>query len=340
MKNRLLLSALLSFASFAAIGAVHVERTYDGKSVTPITLPPKQIVRVPLGTFGVSDKLVVLVDATNAIYKDVTACIYTNEEAAKTYQAGKGCQLGVQKGIAPFKIIAEPFKEESQAWLVLDNSFANVISKKLNIHTIYQKQLSDAEVAQLKAPLENIHSKMTTTFRDSDFNLSLKPCGQQNAFSETKTADITVCQELFTDLVAKKNVGALLGIILHEYGHSLLNRWGEPGSKEEDMADQFAAALLLKGGDDGRQLLMQWVKWWEQRNSVAEAQHALKNGDTHSLSIQRARNLTNIALYPEDFMRRWNKMLYRHMTEAELDRVLAKPSKTDDLDLAMQAKGR
>jgi hypothetical protein len=98
--------------------------------------------------------------------------------------------------------------------------------------------------------------------------------------------------------------------------------------------------LLLKGGDDGRQLLMQWVKWWEQQNSTVEVQNALKFGDTHSLSIQRARNLTNIALYPEDFMRRWNKMFYRHMTPAELDRVIAKPSKTDDVDLAKQAKAQ
>ncbi len=144
--------------------------------------------------------------------------------------------------------------------------------------------------------------------------------------------------ELYTDLVGKKNIGALLGIILHEYGHSLLNRWGEPGAGEEDMADQFAAALLLKGGDEGRQLLMQWVEWWEQQDSVAEANHALMNGDTHSLSIQRARNLKNYAMYPEDFTRRWNKMMYRHMTVSELDKVIAKPSKTDDLDLAKQAK--
>jgi hypothetical protein len=281
----------------------------------------------------------VLVATTNTAYKDITACLFTNEAAAKSYQTGDAC-MGHKKANAPFNIVAEPFVEDSQVWLVLDNGFANVIAKKLNVVVAFQKEWSDADVTMLRAELEKIHSRITATFKDSDFDLSLKSCGQQNAFSEKRTASITICQEMFADLAAKKNVGAMAGVMLHEYGHSLLNRWGEPGASEEDMADQFAAAMLLKGGDDGRQLLVQWIKFWEQHDSVAEANYVLKNGDTHSLSIQRARNLNQILIYPEDFIRRWNKMLYRHMTTAELDRVIQRPSKTDDLDLAKQARLR
>lgn len=332
-----LLAVVLAIASLGAVGAVNVERTLDGKKVSNLSLPPKQIVRVSLGTFGAGDKLAVIIQAENAVYKDITACLFTSEAQAMSYKAEMGCSNGVQKGHMPIQLGTE-FKENSSAYLVLDNSFANVITKKLTYVTVFQKQLSDSDVAKLKTPLEKIHNKISKTFKNSDFDLSLKHCGQQNAFSEIKNANITVCQELYMDLVAKQNIGALVGIILHEYGHSLLNRWGEPGSSEEDMADQFAAALLLKDGDSGRQLLMQWVEFWKQRDSTAEANHALRNGDAHSLSIQRARNLTNIALYPEDFLRRWNKMFYRHMTIEELDRVIAKPSKTDDVDLAKQAR--
>lgn len=328
---------VLAIVSAETVGEVNVDRTVEGKKIQNISIPPKQFFRIPLGDFGAGDKLAVVIQAENAVYRDITACLFTSAAEAMSYRAGAGCVNGVQKGLAPVTLVQE-FKESSSVHLVLDNSFANVITKKLNYVVVFEKQLSDSEVEKLKTTLASIHNQINRTFKNSDFDLSLKPCGQQNAFSEIKTANITVCQELFMDLVAKQNFGALIGIILHEYGHSLLNRWGEPGSSEEDMADQFAAALLLKGGDSGRQLLMQWVEYWKQRNSTAEANHALRNGDTHSLSIQRARNLTNIALYPEDFMRRWNKMFYRHMTAEELDRVLAKPAKTDDVDLAKLAR--
>jgi hypothetical protein len=142
---------------------------------------------------------------------------------------------------------------------------------------------------------------------------------------------------MFHELALTRNRGAFIAILLHEYGHSLLNKWGEPGSSEEDMADQFATAMLLRAGDNGRQLLQEWISYWTARDSRAEAVVQLQRGDTHTLSIQRARNIQAAINFPGDFVRRWNKMLYRHMTKDALGKIVAKPSKADDIDLAQEA---
>jgi hypothetical protein len=224
-------------------------------------------------------------------------------------------------------------------YLILDNSYAGFIGKNIAVSLNYRKILADDEVVKIRAPLEKLQSSMNSTFKNADFNLYVKPCGQSNAFSDHNTADITLCSELIYEFSTQGNGGALIATLLHEYGHSLLNRWGEPGSSEEDMADQFATVMLLKVGDNGRRLLQQWIQSWVQRDSKAEAMNQLRRGDTHSLSIQRARNIQNAMNYPEELTRRWNKMLYRHMTTDALDSVIRNPSRSDDIDLAKEARG-
>jgi hypothetical protein len=103
------------------------------------------------------------------------------------------------------------------------------------------------------------------------------------------------------------------------------------------MADQFATVTLLKVGDKGRELLLQWAQYWGQRDSRTEAQNQLVRGDTHSLSIQRARNIQQHMNFPEDLTRRWNKMLYRHMTRQALQQIVSQPRKSEDVDLAQDA---
>ncbi|MEQ1668756.1 MAG: hypothetical protein ABL868_09900 [Sulfuriferula sp.] len=90
-------------------------------------------------------------------------------------------------------------------------------------------------------------------------------------------------------------------------------------------------------GDNGRQFLQQWISYWIAQDSKAEAQNQLQRSDTHTLSIQRARNIQHTINFPEDFIRRWNKMLYRHMSRDALDKIIAKPSKSDDIELAQDA---
>jgi TnpA family transposase len=74
-----------------------------------------------------------------------------------------------------------------------------------------------------------------------------------------------------------------------------------------------------------------------QKNSRAEAEHQLYRGDTHTLSIQRARNIQHAINFPDDLMRRWNKMFYRHMKKEALIKTINAPERMDDLDLAKVA---
>ena len=295
----------------------------------------KQFKILPLGSWRPGDKLAIQVGARNAVFNDITACILTEDEA-RNYQPRGGCR-GHVRTMTPF-MLQWQIEVESKHFLVLDNSYANLIRKTVGVNVKYQRMLTSQDVSQLAAPFENIRAMIANTIENADFDINVKPCGESNAYSDRRTGDITICSEIMSDLLRNPGShGALTGTIFHEYGHSLLNRWGEPGSSEEDMADQFATVALLRGGDKGREQLLQWIQFWTQRDSRAEAQTQLQRNSTHSLSIQRARNIQNAMNFPEEISRRWNKMLYRHMTRQALEKIISQPKRMDDIDLAKEA---
>ena len=322
----------LVLATPAYAGVVNVANAFVGSMALNEVVEAQRFKTIPLGPFRTGDKLAIQVGARNAVFNDITACILTEDEA-RSYQPRGGCR-GRVKTMTPF-VLQWQIEVDSKYFLVLDNTYANFIKKTVAVDVRYQKGLTPEEMARLAKPFESIRASIAQTFENADFNINVRPCGQSNAFSDHKTADITICSEIVSDL--QKNPGALAATILHEYGHSLLNRWGEPGSSEEDMADQFATVSLLRAGDQGRELLLQWIQYWTQQDSRAEAQSQLQRGDTHSLSIQRARNIQQAITFPEEITRRWNKMLYRHMTKQALQQTIAQPRRSDDMDLAQEA---
>lgn len=319
-------------ATAAFSGTVNVANSFVGSSGFNEVIEAHQYKLLPLGSWRVGDKLAIQVGARNAVFNDITACILTEDEA-RNYKPRGGCR-GRVKTMTPF-LLQWQVEVEANHFLVLDNTYANFIKKTVSVNVRYQKFLNQQEVARLAVPFESIRTAIERTFENADFNINVKPCGESNAYSDNETADITVCSEIMSDL--QRNPGALAATIFHEYGHSLLNRWGEPGASEEDMADQFAIVSLLRAGDKGRELLLQWIQFWSQRDSRAEAKNQLNRGDTHSLSIQRARNIQQAMNFPDELTRRWNKMLYGHMTKQALQQTISQPRKSDDLDLAQEA---
>lgn len=330
-------TALLSiaFVNSASAGTVQIDPIFRSSTDSQIVVPAGEFKVVPVGELMNGDKVSIQVNASNKIYNDITAC-FASEEEAQSFATRRICR-GFVKARTPL-LIDVAAKSSGNHYVILDNSYAALIQKNLFVRTTIRKNLSEDQVTKIKSFFSGAQNQMSSMFDDSDLNIYVKPCGQSNAFSNNKTADITLCTELIQDMSNKGNVGALIGVLLHEYGHSLLNRWGEPGSSEEDMADQFAIAMLLRGGDSGRQLLQQWIQYWKEQDSYAEARHQLTKGDTHSLSIQRARNIQQVMNFPEEFTRRWNKMLYRHMKNEALDKIISKPAKADDVDLAIEAR--
>jgi Putative metallopeptidase len=335
MRHTLLALSLSIAAVLPAFAAtVEVDPVFQGVTRIQEVVGPTQFKLVPVGLLRPGDEVAIQIETTNKVYNDITACLL-NEIEARTYQPKSPCR-GQIKGRTPFSI-REQVSSDGAHYLALDNSYAALIKKDTRATVVTRKTLSSDEVAKIRAGFMNIQAILIATFEGSDFNIFVKPCGQSNAFSSNRTADITLCSEFIHDMSLQRNTGALVAVLLHEYGHSLLNRWGEPGSNEEDMADQFAMAMLLRNGDSGRRLLQEWIGYWLRQDSRAEAQYQLQRGDTHTLSIQRARNIQNTMNLPEEFIRRWNKMLYRHMTRDALDKLIAKPGKSDDIDLALEA---
>lgn len=336
MRNLSILLAGLCIAVTNFAATVEVDQYFQGTTRVVDVVMPGQFKIIPIGMLKSGDQIAVQVELENKVYNDITVCI-ASETETQTYSSRGTCR-GQAKARTPL-VLKDHVSSDGKYFLILDNSYAALIKKTVSAQISTRRSLSSEEISQLKTLFQQVHDLMTSTFEKSDFNIYVKPCGQSNAFSNNRTADITICSELIHDMLSQRNTGALVAVLLHEYGHSLLNRWGEPGSSEEDMADQFATAMLLRGGDGGRRLLQGWISYWQRQDSRSEAVQQLERGGTHTLSIQRARNIQNAINFPEDFVRRWNKMLYRHMTKQALQQVLVKPSRSDDIDLANEALG-
>ena len=109
-----------------------------------------------------------------------------------------------------------------------------------------------------------------------------------------------------------------------------LNLWGLPNFANEDDADQFATIMLLRSGEEGKQALYEWIQVYAEQDSRAQAANMLIAGDTHSLSVQRIRNIQASMKNSADLMSRWNNVLYPHMTSDTLKAVIANPASYDN----------
>lgn len=138
-------------------------------------------------------------------------------------------------------------------------------------------------------------------------NVTVRPCGQVNAFS---SPNITVCSELIADLVDKQLPHALIPILLHELGHSLLFLWKLPGYDNEELVDEFAGVLLAKHSPE---VLREFINWFETQDPVAEAVAHLASAGKHPLSLQRAKSMRILTENSDAAFRKWSKVLGPHM---------------------------
>ncbi len=330
-----MLVALFFFLALSAHSAfVEIHSVFQDMTRVQEVVGPAQFKLVPFGVLRRGDELAVQVDVSSKPFNDITACFLTESEA-RAYSSQTPCR-GQVRGRAPITMRYQ-VSSDGAHFLVLDNSYAAVFKKNLTVSIATRRNLSSDEQEAFRSGFQKVQAMMASTFDSADLNVIVKPCGQSNAFSDRQSAAITLCTELISDLGRQRSGGAIIAVLFHEYGHSLLNKWGEPGSSEEDMADQFSVAMLLRTGDDGRRLLEQWIGYWLRQDSRAEAEMQLQRGSTHTLSVQRARNIQNWMNAPDEHLRRWNKMLYRHMTRGALESITSKPGRADDLDLAQEA---
>ena len=335
-KIKLMLVALCVFFAPVSTAEVMVAPVTSTEEVTNhYEIPPQSYQMIPLpGAGNPNDTYKITIQADNAIYKDITAYLVDAPNANLFTQRNQYRGIGYQKAMAPFTIQGST-QTPGPHYLILDNTYAALITKKLNVSIKAAFPMGQEQVQGLKTSLTTMYEALKKGFVFKDFNIHVEPCGQVNAFSESSTSgDIHICTELLDNVARSKNQGAFTFIFLHELGHTLLGLWGLPGNNNEDVADEFATYMMLQGNASSGALLVNSLDFWRNRDSMREAINIVKNGDRHSPSIQRIRNIQENINNSIGFSKRWNRQIYPHMTPVMLNEIIAKPTANSDVDLA------
>jgi len=181
--------------------------------------------------------------------------------------------------------------------------------------------LTEQDIA-VRDNLDQLLSLLHSGFDLPDFDVSVQPCGVVNAFS---SPNITMCTELLESFPTDEASALFTFVFLHEFAHTALNLWNLPGADNEDTADEFAAAFLLMGKQQG--VVETAATWWLSQTANVRAEALAKIGvdDRHSLSIQRARNLHRWAGDNGDLIQRWAALLAPHFTASVLKSMADDP---------------
>ncbi|MGA9163664.1 MAG: DUF4344 domain-containing metallopeptidase [Thiobacillus sp.] len=328
-----LLAAILAISTFSAQAEISISRTFQ-------TQPLNQAVNVQAGGYWIwplpgetaGDAYLVRVDSENQVWRDISAFV-VDDLNLQLFKAGAPFHAaGRTKGLTPFEFRALR-SSTKQLYLVIDNRYSLMTTKLARVSVTLTTKLNNEQAEKLETALGGLYSHAHKIFELPEFDVRVKPCDSVNASSERDTGHITICSE-FVSMYANKPP-IFTWVFLHELGHTALGLWGIPGNDNEDMADEFATALLLRS-KDGPRIVMQAMEFFHDSNPDAEAQYTIQHGDRHSLSVQRVRNVQGWLLEPVRVTTKWNNLLYPHMTEGTLQEILAKPSAYDNQQLARE----
>jgi hypothetical protein len=161
---------------------------------------------------------------------------------------------------------------------------------------------------------ETVKALNETLSLPSDVTVTLRECGEINAFYEPDSHRISMCYELvgaFTEMflagaeteeeaeaAGVAVAGATLFIFFHEAGHALIDLYDLPiTGKEEDAVDQLATLILLEAGEDGENAALDGASSFireEEEEEASEDEEGLEElafWDEHSLDEQRFYNI-------------------------------------------------
>jgi hypothetical protein len=161
-----------------------------------------------------------------------------------------------------------------------------------------------------------------------------RECGSPDAYTED--GRVTLCREYAARVYGtlgdrEKASDTLLFTLFHELGHVLLEQWDYPFAENEDIADEFATAMMLMLGQGER--LASTIEYFVRSLSLDEAFAKTLKDDRHSLSVQRARNIVRWVKEPEVFLRGWQPVFVPHMQSDALETVRRNEPAWADLPL-------
>ena len=158
--------------------------------------------------------------------------------------------------------------------------------------------------------LEEAVQGLNETFRiPKDVEVTMRECGEANAYYEHDSRRISLCYELvgyfsemfFTDTETEEDedeageavAGATLFTLLHELGHALIDLWDLPiTGREEDAVDQLATIILLEGGEDGQMAALSGAdSFWGAEEEGESDEEDPTFWDEHSMGEQRWYNI-------------------------------------------------
>ncbi|HKV12984.1 MAG TPA: DUF4344 domain-containing metallopeptidase [Thermoanaerobaculia bacterium] len=161
---------------------------------------------------------------------------------------------------------------------------------------------------------ETVKALNETLALPADVTVTLRECGEINAFYEPDSRRISMCYELvgaFTEMfladaeteeeaeaAGVSVAGATLFIFFHEAGHALIDLYDLPiTGKEEDAVDQLATLILLEAGEDGENAALDGASSFlteEEEEAEGDEEAGLEElafWDEHSLDEQRFYNI-------------------------------------------------
>ncbi|MBL4783064.1 MAG: hypothetical protein JKX92_12555 [Porticoccaceae bacterium] len=322
----ILLSAQVGFSQQTVANKLRFEITSNAYEI----FAGKQHAEI-LGEFHSGDTIEISIAPENEVYPDVSAYV-CHEIDARVFMNGRSSNCrGMNKGIAPYSFKYDVSKDGSH-YLVFDNGYSLMNVKRGSYNAMLTAALTEKQRLPLEAMFSKIPEGIGEIFRVEPFNAYLKPCGEKNAYSNTATGDIVFCSELFFPLIMKRREGAVMGIMMHEVGHTLLSLWGMPNFDNEQTVDEFAMVFLYMDGSQEK--AFEWLAYFEEHNSAQQAAFKLTHDDRHPISIQRARNIKRILRNPKPVIDRWNNFLYPHMTDKALNDIISNAGKYGNVELA------
>jgi len=192
------------------------------------------------------------------------------------------------------------------------NGKALLLSRSVYVDLYTTRSKLTAAEENLRAGIEKIVAKIRSDLMLPSFDVQLAPCGVENAFSNP---NITICNEIVESFPREQAPQLFTFVFLHELGHTVLKLWGLPGWDNEDMADEFASAVLLLGSQPV--IADSAANWWLSKTQNVQTEALAKIGidDRHSLSIQRARNIHRWAQDDGELSQRWIALFAPHMAD-------------------------
>jgi len=196
--------------------------------------------------------------------------------------------------------------------LIIDNRAARVYPRTVSLYVYGILPQETDEINDATKQFQELYNGLKQLFIFKDFNISFRHCGFENAFSDP---NITICIELIENMEAQDCGDALGYVLFHELGHTLLQAWDLPLWDNEDVQDEFAVVVCILA--DVKESAVAAAKYWSNSVSTDEALAKLYIDDRHTISPQRARNISHWLDDPDELLRRWQKILIPNLqTEA------------------------